>query len=131
MSTMKEMTCKLCPVQCKLSVEYAESKNGKDHLVKNVYGIRCNRGVEYIMNESFEPRCMLPATVRMKGHYKKRLPVNTDGLIPQNKVQEALMIINQVEVVPPIKTGEIIVQNILDTGVNIIAKTRIDGRDSK
>lgn len=116
-SNVKELVCTLCPVHCNMSIEY--SKWGDQ--IKNVYGSRCSRGYEYIKNYKFDQQCMLPTSVRLRGNRSERLPVNSDGLLPKTIVTDAMSIIKTLEVELPVKSGEIIVENILNTGVNIVA----------
>ena len=114
---VKELVCNLCPVHCKMSIEY--SRWGDQ--IKNVYGSRCSRGYEYIRNYRIDQQCMLPTSVRLRGSSDNRLPVNSDAPIPKTMVTEVMNVIKTVEVEVPIKSGEIILENILNTGVNIVA----------
>lgn len=121
---VEELTCKLCPVHCKLSVELDAPKGN----LKNVYGSRCSRGYDYISQfKAGEQGIMLPTSVRLNGRDFGRLPVNSDAPLPKNKISEAMMIIRTVEVTPPVNSGEIIIENILNTGVNIISTKSIRG----
>ena len=64
---------------------------------------------------------MLPTSVRLKGIQLERLPVNSDAPLPKTIVTEAMNVIKTLEIDLPVKSGEIIVENILNTGVNIVA----------
>ena len=114
---IEEHVCTLCPVHCTLSIEQSAS----DGQIKNIYGIRCSRGYEYINQSYKEQQCMLPTSVRVHSDVQNRLPVNSDAPLPKTAVSEAMMIIRTVEVMPPVNAGEIIIENILNTGVNIIS----------
>lgn len=116
-SNVKELVCNLCPVHCNMSIEYSKWEDQ----IKNVYGSRCSRGYEYIKNYKFDQQCMLPTSVRLRGSIADRLPVNSDAPLPKTIVSEAMNIIKMLEVELPVKSGEIIVENILNTGVNIVA----------
>jgi len=112
-----EQVCTLCPVHCTLFIE----QNAQNDHIKNVYGCRCSRGYEYISKSKEEQQCMLPTSVRVNGSVVSRLPVNSDAPLPKTVISEAMMIIRTVEVKPPVNSGEIIIENILNTGVNIIS----------
>lgn len=115
------LECKLCPVHCTLSIEQMENVSG----IQNVYGCRCSRGYEYIKQFRTDQQCMLPTSVRVNSKNLNRLPVNSDAPIPKTMVSEAMMIIRTLEVNPPVNSGEIILENILNTGVNIISTKSI------
>ncbi|MDN5298948.1 MAG: hypothetical protein PWP51_1501 [Clostridiales bacterium] len=114
---VNEIVCTLCATHCKLSIEL----DGPDGQIKNVYGSRCSRGYEYISQCRSDQPCMIPTSVRVNSHTYERLPVNSDAPLPKNKIPDAMMVIRNVEVTPPVKSGEIIIENILNTGVNIIS----------
>lgn len=111
---MREVICIVCPVGCHLKVE---EKDG-EYIVS---GNKCKRGADYGVKEVTAPTRVLPTTVKITGAALNRLPVKTDGAIPKEMIFEAMKIINQVEVASPVHVGDIIIENILDTGINIVA----------
>ena len=50
-----------------------------------------------------------------------RLPVKTDGEIPLGLLFKSMELINRIELARPITIGDVIVKNILNTGVNIVS----------
>lgn len=115
MSTNKrEMICIVCPVGCKLHV-VEENNNIK------VIGNRCPRGGVYGKNEVTNPTRVLPTTVKVINGILPRLPVKTEAEIPKSMLFQAMDEINHISVYAPIKMGDIIIENILDTGVNVVA----------
>lgn len=111
---VKELICIVCPVGCHLKVEEKEGQY-------NVTGNKCKRGEEYGVKEVTAPTRVLPTTVKITGAALNRLPVKTKGAIPKDKIFEAMEVINKVEVKSPIRVGDIIVKNLLDTGVDVVA----------
>ena len=55
-----------------------------------------------------------------------RLPVKTNGVIPENLVDKCMDIIKTTEVSAPVEKGQIIIKNILDTGVDVIAARKVN-----
>lgn len=111
------MICIVCPIGCHLEVvEDLESETGY-----RVYGATCKRGEVYGVKELSNPTRLITSTVSINGGNLRRLPVRTDKDIPKDKIFECMKIINSIEVEAPINIGDIIVENILDTGVNIVA----------
>ena len=61
---------------------------------------------------------------RKEGGIYRRIPVKTAGDIPKGMIFEIMDEINKVVVKAPIKVGDVIIENVLGTGVNVVsAKT--------
>lgn len=112
----KKMTCINCPLGCCLEVLI----NGENIQVK---GNKCKRGMEYGLNEIKDPRRILTTTMRLTGGDKPLVCVKTDKEIPKKLVFEAMKVINQMTITAPVKTGDILIENILGTGSNIVASS--------
>ncbi len=113
----KEMICIVCPLGCQLEVA-EDSRAEKGYKVD---GNRCKRGTEYGIKEMSDPTRVVTSTVRLKGAYLRRLPVRSDGPVPKKLVFECMKRIAEAEVQAPVRMGDVIIENILDTGINIIA----------
>jgi CxxC motif-containing protein len=110
------MTCIVCPRGCKLRVV------SSDDLSKiEVFNNLCKRGVDFAIKEKTNPQRTITATVKINNSNQRRLPVRTNGEIPKSKYMEIVKIINNFEIDAPVKREDIIIENVLDTGVNIIA----------
>jgi len=110
-----KLICINCPMGCRLEV--TKTENG-GWLVE---GNQCKRGTSYAIRELTEPTRVLTSTVVIKNGFLSRLPVRTETAIPKEKIFEAMNVINKVVVEAPVKVGDVIVENILDTGINVIA----------
>lgn len=115
----KEMICIGCPMGCYLNVDYDGAK------MSNVSGNRCKVGLEYAEKEISNPQRTLTSTVKVRNGYLPLVSVKTNKPIPKNRIFDAMNLLAKVEVEAPIKIGEPILQNILDTSVNIIATKNI------
>ena len=111
---MKEMICIVCPRGCRLTYDGNEVK-----------GNFCKRGEVYAKQEAVQPLRMVTSTVSIKSKEISRLPVITSGEIPKDKIFDIMKELYNIEVVAPIKVGEIIVENILNLGVNIISTREV------
>ena len=109
---IKEMVCIVCPMGCHLKID-TESLN--------VTGNTCPRGPVYAKEELTAPKRVITSTVRIVGGGHNRLPVKTDMNIPKELNFECMKLLNNIEVKSPIKHGEIIIENVLGTGANIVA----------
>lgn len=108
----KELICICCPMGCRLKVNLEENK---------VEGNTCKRGAEYGINELRNPVRVVTSTVKIKGGMHKVLPVKTSGAIPKGLIFDCIKMINEVEVEAPVKIGQVIIKDILGTGIDVVA----------
>jgi CxxC motif-containing protein len=114
----KDLVCIVCPLGCKLTVE----KNGEEYVVK---GNTCKRGQAYAIEELTNPTRMLTSTVKLSNSKHVRLAVHTSAPIPKGKIFDAMKIINSTTAIAPLKMGDIVIKNILDTGVDVCSSRTI------
>ncbi|MBQ9035851.1 MAG: DUF1667 domain-containing protein [Erysipelotrichaceae bacterium] len=110
---MTELICIGCPRGCHLKVD---EENGY-----KVTGNSCPIGAEYGANELRNPTRVLTSTVKIKGGLHDCLPVKTNKPIPKGLLIEAMGQLRNIEVSAPVKTGDVIVENLLNTGADVIA----------
>lgn len=110
---MTNLICITCPKGCHLMVD---EKN--DYAVT---GNSCPHGAEYARNELLHPVRMITSTVQVQGASIPRLPVKTDKPLPKEKMFDCMQLINTLNVQAPVKVGQVLAANILDTDVNIVA----------
>ena len=111
----RELTCIECPVGCPLTAEVAEGK------VISVTGNKCPKGEKYAESEIEAPVRVLTSTVLTTGLELRMVPVRTDGPIPKADLFNAMDIVKSIRIKKPVKTGEIIQENFISPGVNLIS----------
>lgn len=116
----KVMNCIMCPMGCELTVTL---ENGK---FTSVTGNSCPRGAKYAQDEVTAPKRMLTYTVKVNGGMLPLLPVVSANVLPKEKVMECAAFLRDVVVEAPIKTGDVIVKDILGLGVDILASRDMD-----
>lgn len=117
MSKLVKKTCIVCPMGCHLEAEVSESGE-----ILSVSGNTCKRGDAYIRDELTDPRRTLTSTVRLMGAKDDVcLPVKTSGGIPKAKLFEAMEYLKTVTVTAPVKRGDVICENFLGEGVDLVA----------
>lgn len=116
----KEMVCIICPIGCHLTIEYDE--NNKPI---NVTGNSCPRGAAYAMKECTSPERILTTTIRVNNGTSPLVSVKSSTPLPKAKLLVAMQIINQLNVEAPINIGDVLIKNILDLNVDIIATSQI------
>lgn len=115
MKNKHEYVCINCPLSC--SLELFE----EDGEVLEVQGAECKIGKKYAEEEFKNPRRMVTTTVLIEGGELPLLPVRSKSSIPKVLVKEAVKALADVVIKAPVKSGDIIYPNIVDTGVDIVA----------
>ena len=110
---MKELICIVCPKGCHLKVD--EENNYA------VTGNACPRGAEYGAAELQHPVRVLTSTVKLTGNAARRCPVKTNGSIPKGLLFDAMAVLDDVELTAPVKVGQVVVADLLGTGVDVVA----------
>lgn len=121
---MDRIVCVQCPVGCKIKFEIIDGKIAK------VDGNKCPRGLAYLEDELREPKRIVPTSVKVIGGNYPLVSVKTSTPIPKKYIPELMKKLRQIEINAPVKAGDIIVKNIFDTGVDIIA-TRTVSKNSQ
>lgn len=110
---MKQLICIVCPKGCHLTVDEQEDYK--------VYGAACERGREYGKIELTNPRRTITSTVAITGAAHKRLPVKTSGTVPKGDMAKIINALKDIQVHSGVKVGQVILENVCDTGVDIVA----------
>lgn len=106
----KEFICIICPRGCHVHVDEQ----------MNITGNKCKRGIDYVMSELNEPKRVLTTTVKTIFADQPRISVKTNQPIPKDKIYEVMDLLSNITIDQPMSIGEILVENILNTGSNII-----------
>lgn len=114
MEEHKNMICITCPKGCTLEV----TQDGST-LLKVTGG--CKRGHEYVEREMTDPRRMIASTVRIVNALHPLMPVYTSAPFPKPRIPELLAELRNVEVKAPVRVSQVLVKNILNTGIDILA----------
>lgn len=112
----RELTCIGCPLGCAVAVEIEE--NGQ---IVNVTGNTCKRGDDYARKEVSNPTRIVTSTVRVEGGTSDMVSVKTKTDIPKNKIFACMEGLKGVCVKAPVHIGDVIVENIAGTGVDVVA----------
>ncbi|KLO21225.1 MULTISPECIES: DUF1667 domain-containing protein [unclassified Marinitoga] len=118
---VKELTCVRCPLSCKVKIEYT-----KELKVLEVSGNKCPRGREYAIQEISDPHRILVTSVKVKNGKYLLASVKTSEAIPLRLFNEAMKIIEKLEVEAPVKKGDIIINNFLNTKANLIITRSVE-----
>jgi len=114
-----KMICVTCPVGCTLEVTH----EGK--AIINVDGHACKKGIDYAEAELTDPRRMVTSTVKVRGGVHPLVPVYTAAPIPRPLIFDLLAELRKVELPAPVQMGQVVVENALGTGINVLASRNL------
>ncbi len=112
----KEFVCIVCPRGCHLVVD----EN------MEVTGNACPRGKNYALSELTNPVRMITSSVRVSNRVDTLVSVKTSAPIPKAKIMDVMDIINGLSVEAPTHINQIIKENILDLGIDILITKNIN-----
>lgn len=121
-----QFNCTTCPSECLLTVEVEHDADGAVVEVRSVTGNSCPRGDTFAHQELTCPMRVLTTTVAVSGGDEALLPVRTAEAIPLELHAKAMDLIRGLVVKAPIRMGDVVLPNLLDTGTDFIASMDID-----
>ncbi len=116
----KTFTCIECPLGCKLSVDIEGCK------VVKVSGNQCPKGEKYAIAEIENPTRVLTTTILTEGLALRAVPVRTSGPVPKDKMMDIMTEIKKARLKKNVKAGDVVIKNILELNVNMIATRDAD-----
>lgn len=117
---MKRLTCIVCPLSCILDAEYTPNR------IKSISGQKCKKGRIYAEEELFAPKRILTTTVKVDGGMLPLVSVKTDKPVPKEKLFSILDETIQLTLEAPVKLGDIIIKNVQNTKINIVATKTVE-----
>lgn len=116
-----QFNCTTCPSECLLTVKVERDADGHVAAVRSVTGNSCPRGDKFAHQELTCPMRVLTTTVAVSGGDEALLPVRTAEAIPLELHAQAMALIRGLVVNAPIHMGDVILPNLLDTNINLVA----------
>lgn len=124
----KNFICINCPMGCPLHVTYSEKDGVIDEASVVVEGFTCGRGKKYGVEELIRPSRMVTSSVKVLGGTEEVVSVKTRSAIPKELIFASLDELKKVEVKAPVKIGDVIIPNLLNTGIDVIATRNIGAK---
>ena len=119
----RKFICIRCPQGCEITT----TLDGYG-AITNITGNSCKLGPEYVKQETSDPRRTLTTTVMVNGGMLPLCPVWTEKPIPKDRVMELALVLRSVKLKAPIAINQVVLENALGTGINVIASRSINGR---
>ncbi len=118
----RNYTCIVCPKSCKGELTV------KNDGTFETTGFDCNNGKKYAVNEYTDPKRMLTTTVKIENGFFNLLPVVSSEEVSKKRLRDCIHTLYSITVKAPVRAGDVVVSNILDTGVDIIAARDIKAK---
>ena len=109
------ITCINCPVGCRMTVSLSDTGE-----FVSVTGNTCPRGAKYAQQECTLPERMITAVIPVAGS-ETPLSVKTASPVPKNLIASVMNELSRVQISLPVSIGQVVLPDVLDTGVDIIA----------
>ena len=120
---LHNLVCVACPKGCHITAE-----TDADGDVVKVEGYTCKRGLKWATAEAARPMRVLTVCASVPGALQP-LSMRTTGTIPRALLKDAAAAIYawvaEGNVEAPVRVGDVIMENLLDTGVSVIATKNI------
>lgn len=120
MNKNREIVCIVCPNGCRMNVHIND--NNEVTLVENAL---CEKGRSYAKDEIQCPKRSLTSTVKVIDGVLPLVSVRSNKPLPKEKIQCAIAELRKIEIEAPVAYHQVIVSDILGTGVDIITTKEI------
>ena len=120
----KTIICTVCPNGCEVVAEYTSRDDVK------LSGNRCRRGIEYCINECFDPKRTFTSSVAITGAARRRMPVRTTAPISKDLLFACAEELKKIALEAPVLCGQTVAANILGTGVDLVACMTLDKKEN-
>jgi CxxC motif-containing protein len=112
----EEIICIGCPLGCRTLLRITKQGGGIE-----ISGYKCKEGKHYVLEEYRNPVRIFTSTILTEKSGRPLLPVRTSRPILKSKLKEAALTLARLRAKPPIQAGQVILPNLLNTGVDVVA----------
>jgi CxxC motif-containing protein len=115
-----KLICIVCPIGCEIEVIV---ENGN---IISISGNKCPNGEKYAKEEVFHPKRLAFTVLRCKNGTMPTVAVKTSKPVSKFLIPSIMKYLSNVEVSAPLNVGDVVVQNILDSGADVIVTRSLD-----
>ena len=115
----RELICIGCPLGCPITVTLEHNE------ITSVTGHTCPRGDAYARKEITNPTRIVTSTIPVRNGISPMVSCKTASDIPKDKIFAIMEELKNLSVMAPVAIGDILLPNVADTGVNIVATKSI------
>ena len=114
------LTCIICPMGCSMEVEVETDGDGHKKVL-SVKDNGCKRGEQYAAKELQNPTRTLTSTIKVIDGVLPVVPVKTASEVPKASLLQCMEVVRRASCRAPVKRGDILLYDLLGTGINVIA----------
>ena len=114
---LRTFTCIMCPQGYEITAEGSEAPY-------SVTGNKCKRGHEYVEQELVNPMRNIATSILVEGGEMPLASVRLSAPIPKAKIFDVMNEIRKVKRTAPVHEGEVVIENVLGLGSNVIVTKR-------
>lgn len=118
-----EITCTICPLGCRITV------SGENGSIVSIEGAGCRRGEAYAREEFIQPKRILTSTALVTGSNAALVPLRSSKPVPKTLLHACMDEVRKLRLEAPVRRGDILIQNVLGTGCDIIATGSVERMD--
>ena len=118
---LKEFTCILCPNGCDIQADL-DDKN----TIQSINGANCQGGISYVRQEITDPQRTISSSILVKGGALPLVSVRLTKPVPKNSIFHVMEQIKSVTLTAPVRTGDVILSNVLGLGSDVIATKDVE-----
>ena len=116
---VEKLVCIVCPNSCEMEVHL----DGDE--IKSIKGNLCPRGIDYVRKELLSPERNIASTIEVSGGVISLVSVKSAKEIPRERIMDVMDAIAGVKIEAPVKAGDILVNDVAGTGVDIVATKNV------
>ncbi len=114
------ITCIVCPKGCEITLQV------KDGAVVRLNGALCERGETYVKQEIADPKRNIASSVKVIGGALPLVSCRLSDVIPKGEIFRVMDEIKGIAIKPPVRIGQILIENVAGLGVNVIATKDVE-----
>ncbi|WMJ84916.1 DUF1667 domain-containing protein [Oscillospiraceae bacterium LTW-04] len=110
----RTFTCIMCPNGCEICAELDGAT------IVSLEGARCEKGKSYVRQEIDAPKRNIASSVLLDNGTLPLASIRLTGVIPKERIFDAMAEIRKVRVTAPVSTGQTVIKDLLDLGCDVI-----------
>ena len=114
-----EITCIICPIGCRVTISQ------KGGVITKIEGYQCKKGIDYTKEELLDPKRTLTTSILVRDGELPLVSVKTAEPVPKDKLLDVMDAISEIEGPAPIEIGNVLVENVLNLDVDIVATKKV------
>jgi len=119
----KELVCIVCPTGCRITAD-------ADGDAISIKGNTCKRGEDYARAELLAPMRGVTTIIPVKGGDIPFVSAKTSAPVPKALMLEVVRAAGALRLTAPVAIGDVLLENVLGTGSNIVATKKVKERSS-